>query len=89
MKPPGDCAQTQYDTLKLAVDTYCKSGPSCKGTDCAQLTQALTRLQNCAAAREAIMVQCFKGGDQIHVDELDAARRAVDNCACRVAKYCK
>jgi len=89
MKPPGDCTQTQYDTLKLAVDTYCKSGPSCKGTDCAQLTQALTRLQNCAAAREAIMVQCFKGGDQIHVDELDAARRAVDNCACRVAKYCK
>jgi hypothetical protein len=53
------------------------------------LTTALSRLQGCVTARQAIMTQCFRGGDQAHADELDNAKRAVDNCACRVAKYCK
>ncbi|HET7786835.1 MAG TPA: transglutaminase domain-containing protein [Myxococcales bacterium] len=88
LAPPGDCTPAQYATLVAAVEGSCKSGPACKGTDCATLTAALSRLQACVAARQDIMVTCFRGGDQAHVDELENARRAVENCACRVARFC-
>jgi hypothetical protein len=88
ISPPGNCTPEQYATLVAAKVATCDSPPACRGTDCATLTQALTRLQGCVAARETLMVTCFAGGDRRHIDELDAAMRAVANCACRVARHC-
>jgi hypothetical protein len=88
MVPPGDCTPAQYATLVAGVAATCKSGPSCKTTDCGVMAVALTRLQGCVAARDAINTTCFRGGDQAHIDERDAAQRAVDNCACRIARLC-
>jgi hypothetical protein len=71
-----------------AVAGTCKVGPSCKTTVCAIATAALSRLQARVAARIELNATCFRGGDQRHVAELEAATRAVTNCACRVARLC-
>lgn len=88
LKPPGDCTPQQYAALVAAKVGTCDVGPSCKTTDCATATAALARLQACVAARLAVMVQCFRGGDQIHKDQLDDTEKAVVNCACTVARVC-
>jgi len=86
--PPGDCTPAQYAVLAAAVQTICKSGPGCKSTDCGVMRQALTRLQDCAAARQALNDTCFRGGDQAHIDELLSVLRGVANCTCRIARLC-
>ena len=87
--PPGDCTPEQYAALVAAKTASCNAGPSCRTNDCATAIAALARLNDCVAAREAVMVTCFRGGDQAHIDELASANRAVANCTCTVARVCR
>ena len=84
----GDCDPEEHAVLQAAVDAACKSGPSkCTGNqDTATLQANMAANLACAAARDTINNQCFKGGNAGHRQAADNARRAAAKCAAFLAK---
>ena len=82
LDPPGRCTKQRHGELKKKVGQECK-GPSrrCKQHDTPDvLVSKLDQNYRCAVARYNIMVECFDGGDQAHIKELNDAMKAVARC---------
>jgi type VI secretion system secreted protein VgrG len=88
---PGTCTAERHRALQDAVDAACKIPRRCDGTqDCATLQSNADKNLVCAAARDAINVECFGGGDPGHRQAADDARRAAQRCTIILAtKKCK
>jgi hypothetical protein len=70
--------------LQLQVDLACKSqGLSSRCTkfdSCPVLLEKIMVAGACIAARKAIMIQCFGGGDTKHKEQIENRERGIRNC---------
>lgn len=91
MEPPGDCTKEKHRELQKEVNRACKGQKmSCEPwQDCVTLERNLMLFEDCIRARQAIMDQCFRGGDQAHRNELANTRRGHRNCADLIDCNCR
>jgi hypothetical protein len=84
MSPPGDCDWTDYIPLRIAKETAVAIaeglGGCAPGDSCPRLAFKIAALGAEIAARVAIAVRCFRGGDTGHVQQINVKTRALDNC---------
>lgn len=78
IKPPADPAKVQSSEL----------------VDCGELTRLIAVGEACRDQRTKIMHDCFRDGDQAHVDERSEVQDVIDDCADRLSsakgmKICK
>jgi len=81
--PPheGDCTPAEHAALQAAVNLTCKVKRRCNAIQSpAELQANLAKNLACAAARDAINKKCYKGGDAIHRNAANDARRAATRC---------
>ncbi len=76
--------------LQAQVELACKTQKSrCTGEQsCAELLARIPVAVACIAAREAIMQQCYGGGDADHIDELNRRKRNLNNCEALYLRKC-
>ena len=81
-EPPGDCTESRHRELQDAVDAACKTvSRSCNPSQsCAELSRRWSLNQACVDARQLIMDECFRGGDEGHRTRLAEEKRAVEKC---------
>jgi hypothetical protein len=90
MEPPGDCTKEKHRALQDEVNRACK-GQKMKCTqnqDCVTLETNLMHFEDCIRARQAIMDQCFRGGDDDHRRELDRTREGYQRCKDLIECFC-
>jgi Domain of unknown function (DUF4157)/Novel toxin 16 len=84
MRPPGDCGWPQYIELRLSVETAkaitdtlggCSPGDSCE-----RIALKIAAWSAEIAAREAMAITCFKGGDTGHQEQIRNKIIAFNNC---------
>jgi hypothetical protein len=84
MLPPGDCSWTDYIPLRIAKETavaVAEGLGACSASDsCWRLAFKIAAFAAEIAAREAVAVKCFRGGDQGHIDQIAIKVRALNNC---------
>jgi Novel toxin 16 len=82
LAPPGDCTKELHRAMQDRVDAVCKGEPMrCLMTQtCDQLRLNWYRMQDCARARFDINQRCFRGGDQGHIDQLQAIINGKEKC---------
>lgn len=84
MQPPGDCGQNQHEGLQRRVEDLCnRSGRM--GCDRRNMTRVeiatnKDRILRCISARKEIMDLCFKGGDDVHHEQLRQRYSNLENC---------
>jgi hypothetical protein len=80
----GDCTENRWSSLSDKIGYTCKGngkGESCHiKMSCADLAFNRDRFMECAATRETMMKECFKGGDSTHRDAVDNEWRAANRC---------
>lgn len=82
MEPPGDCTKEKHRALQQEVNRACKGQKMrCEPwDDCVTLERNLMLFEDCIKARRAIMDQCFKGGDDDHLNQLELVLRGHRRC---------
>ncbi len=91
LKPPGDCTKEVFRTLNQAVGTACKSQPMrCdEDMDCPTLLARWDQFERCIQARNALMTQCFRGGDDSHKAKLADYTSGQTRCLELIQKKCR
>lgn len=99
--PPGNCEQTEHDTMQRAVKAICdppegiaggstRTWRQCQATDsCGQLGLKIFRNQMCALRRKSINDKCYDGGDIGHKIAERDARLAQANCMALFRAKCE
>ena len=89
------CPKVRYRELNAEVGHKCKTvSRSCsdekvsKG-DCAELKDRIRLNNDCIAARELLMHECFGGGDPVHHGLVNIEKEVLKYCAERFNKECK
>jgi hypothetical protein len=84
MRPPGDCGWPQYVQLRLSVETAKAItdtlGGCSPGDTCERKALKIAALAAEIAAREAMAVACFKGGDSGHQEQISNKITALNYC---------
>jgi hypothetical protein len=84
MVPPGDCDWSDYIPLRIAKETAVAVseglGACAAGDSCWRLAFKIAAFSAEIAAREAVAVTCFRGGDQGHIDQIANKVRALETC---------
>lgn len=84
MSPPGDCDWSDYIPLRIAKETAVVVaeglGACAASDDCWRLAFKIAAFGAEIAAREAVAVTCFRGGDQGHIDQIANKVKALENC---------
>ena len=79
--PDGDCTPHRKQFLQHRMKAICNLERSCKGTtDCAELWRRIRINEACITARENIMKECYRGGDQRHKDTVSAVKDVLKKC---------
>ena len=87
LEPPGNCTPSQYSALKAAEDAACAAaaGLTCRGLDpgdipCSNIKSRIDAFGACIAARQAVMLQCFEGGNAGHWEIIANLQTAAAIC---------
>jgi hypothetical protein len=84
MTPPGDCSLADYAVLWGSVETakaVVNGLGGCRaGDDCLRLAFKIAAVSAEIAARIAMMVTCFRGGDTYHRGEVDRKNTMLNRC---------
>lgn len=84
MRPPGDCSLADYAVLWGSVETakaVVNGLGGCRaGDDCLRLAFKIAAVSAEIAARIAMMVTCFRGGDTYHRGEVDRKNTMLNRC---------
>lgn len=88
--PDFNCPPEVKAALDIKVHTECdKMKTSCKGTDsCSVLEIKIAQTNSCIAARRKIMIECYRGGDQRHHDQINERLRSLADCSQKYFKNC-
>jgi RHS repeat-associated protein len=89
LAPPGDCGQGFYEFLRDQKEFACTQPRACSPKiigNCGDILFNLDLNNACVKARDDIMKQCFRGGDDRHQRERQKARQGVWNCIEQAAR---
>ena len=93
LKPPGICTPAQHAALEKEKDKHCSGKRTCKGVpfrQCVTLLQNIKKNENCALAREKVMVTCFPPmGNKGHRMAVTEALNAAVYCERRYYNECR
>ncbi|HTY31292.1 eCIS core domain-containing protein [Mycobacterium sp.] len=84
MRPPGDCDWTRYIVLQGSVVTAKAVvdglGKCRAGDDCNRLAFKIAAISAEIAARLALMIECFRGGDTGHREQVKNKTEMLEDC---------
>jgi hypothetical protein len=84
MTPPGDCGLLEYAALWTSVETakaVVDGLGGCRaGDDCSRLAFKIAAVSAEIAARVAMMVTCFRGGDTHHREQVANKQVMLERC---------
>jgi hypothetical protein len=82
---PKKCKDPTYKRLREDFSNKCKKPENrpmtCYSTDiCAALEDKVRRFRDCIVARQALVDQCFGGGDDGHKEQVEGLETGLKNC---------
>jgi len=80
--PSGDCTPDRQRFLQRQMKAICNLPSSCVPKKCPQndpeeIYRRIKLNEDCVKARQGIMDECYRGGNDIHKDELQKAKNAL------------